>query len=516
MILTTIVKDYKELIAQWMQQIEQTLQATDPQHEELVRRASFIVRNKALQGDYFHQASQRLYINIQDTQPQQVELDFQKETISCTCLQQHWCRHSVASVMQLYQYHASLQQWTTMWRAKKQVQLSMMAHERTPASWQALAKSIMTKALPRDGRTIQPYLISAIDEDVHAKLRQHMPLEREWQPLYKLYMELYVLQAFWQHFGNPEQLQGPIFDYYLTRKLENIPTLLEQHIKRSTLFEMDAFYEAIERLLRSFMLEEQGYSFQRLSLYTMYWELVIRDTPKRKAELQKLQAISIVDTTDAVLFLAVLVQDDTLLKQLHIVPERLHFYVALADCAYRQQLPHMAAQLLYAILPYLQPYIATHMASSLRTSFIQHVAMLFENISLTAAQEQQLYEAFGAHGLQYFSHYLLREERYDQWVALHMLYPTSIAYLETCGLKDVLAASPVSVLPLYHVYALREVEQKTRINYKQAVRIWRMMKSAAKKSHKADYFNHYIETMQQQYKRLRALQEEMTKGKLEL
>ena len=56
--------------------------------------------------------------------------------------------------------------------------------------------------------------------------------------------------------------------------------------------------------------------------------------------------------------------------------------------------------------------------------------------------------------------------------------------------------------------------QKSRQNYKQAVRIWRAMKSAAKKAGKLDYFESYMEAVQQQFKRLRALQEEINKSNL--
>lgn len=516
--VTTIVQDFREPIAQWMQQIAEDLEATNTYDEELIRRANFIVRNKALQIDYFHSATQRLYITIQDTQASQVEIDFIHSTVSCTCLQQPWCRHSVAGVMALYQYHHSLQQWTTAWRAQKNIQLTLMANERTPASWYALAKAIVDQTLPRDGQTLQPYLISAIDEDIHAKIRKHTPLEREWQTLFRFYTELYVLDALWAHIGNPAALQGPIFSYFLTRKAEKLKSIIDDLAKRSKLFEMDAFYAAIEQLLRVFTLEREGYALERFSFYRYYWEVVARDKTARQQELQKLEAISLFPTTEPKLLFAVLLQDEQQL--LHatasLTEQQVGLYIELAQAAQRQQLTAIAAQLARATLPLLTAYIHKQLQPAFRTTFIQAVAELFQTINITDDEERQLYESFGPHGLQHYSNYLLRNERYRQWSALHLLFPTSIAYLEACGLKDVLATQPAVTLPLYHVYALKEVEQKSRLNYKQAVRIWKMMKSAAKKSNKAEYFNAYIDGMQQQYKRLRALQEEIEKGKLQL
>ena len=77
-----------------------------------------------------------------------------------------------------------------------------------------------------------------------------------------------------------------------------------------------------------------------------------------------------------------------------------------------------------------------------------------------------------------------------------------------------LLEQPAATLPLYHHYAMEEIRQKSRMNYKQAVRLWKAMKSAAKKAGKTAYFEQYIETVRMQFKRLRALQEELDKAQL--
>ena len=140
--------------------------------------------------------------------------------------------------------------------------------------------------------------------------------------------------------------------------------------------------------------------------------------------------------------------------------------------------------------------------------------MLYEGIKLTLEQEMTLFSSFGMYGLQPFSTYLISNGRYGEWAALHQLYPSSISYLELCGLKDVLVEAPAVTLPLYHVYAMEEIRQRSRMNYKQAVRIWKSMKTAAKKAGKTAYFETYMQIVRAQYKRLRALQEEIERGNL--
>ena len=99
-------------------------------------------------------------------------------------------------------------------------------------------------------------------------------------------------------------------------------------------------------------------------------------------------------------------------------------------------------------------------------------------------------------------------------MAFNSIYISSMAYLENIGLKDVIANAPASALPIFHVYAMQELKQKSRANYKQAVRIWRAMKATAKKAGKLDYFHAYMDNIQAKHKRLRALQEEILKANL--
>ena len=166
------------------------------------------------------------------------------------------------------------------------------------------------------------------------------------------------------------------------------------------------------------------------------------------------------------------------------------------------------------MLPHLQHYIHQVLPPHRRQLFTSDLNHLYAGIELTETEELSLYQAFGRYGIQPYSNYLLQKGRYEEWAAFHQMNPSSIPYLESIGLKQVVAEKPAAVLPLYHHYAMEEIRQKSRMNYKQAVRIWKQMKSAAKKAGKTAYFENYIETVRTQYKRLRALQEELDKAQL--
>lgn len=510
--LTAVAKEFKPVITSWMDDFGKQLSSSNQEDEEVVRRANFIVRNKALQvDDYFPQYG-KLYFTVQDTSLANVELNFIKGTMSCTCATAPPCRHVIASVMWLYQYYNSLQKWITNWRAQKLVQMQLLSDERTPASWRHLTKSVLSQAIPA---VIEPYLLSSLDTKIQAKLQMHMPLEREWQSLYKLYTELYTLITVWQHMYKPHETHGLMFTYFLGRKVEHMEALMRELSKRSRLFDMDPFYAELEQLLRTLLLELDGYDIERFSLYRYYWLHVNREKGARERELASLQSITLYNTTFAEQLFAVLLKQEHAILALHTIDmKHCGYYIAIAKSASSLELTTASNHLLKLVLQKLQPYIQHTVAATMRTTFIEQIVMLYNTVPLSDDEERLLYESLGPQGLQFYSRYLLSKNRYNDWVALQMLSPTSLSHIELFGLKDVLEHDPALVLPLYHLYAMQEVEQKSRMNYKQAVRIWKMMKSAAKKSNKLTYFERYIESMQQRFKRLRALQEEIEKGKL--
>jgi uncharacterized Zn finger protein len=70
------------------------------------------------------------------------------------------------------------------------------------------------------------------------------------------------------------------------------------------------------------------------------------------------------------------------------------------------------------------------------------------------------------------------------------------------------------MLSIYHHFAMEELNQKSRMNYKQAVKLWKSMRNASKKAGRSSFFEEYIRVIRTENKRLRALQEELDKGNL--
>lgn len=167
-------------------------------------------------------------------------MDFRFQHLSCTC-PQPLCRHQLGTLLGLYQYYGSVQDWASKWRAQKSVQLNQLATARTPESWQQMVDEVMGHLLPAN-RRIESYLVPSILDNAYAKLRRYTPLEREWQPIFKLYIELAVLNKLWSHFLATESpIQSDYFQYAIDKRYEYAEDLIHELSSKSRLFATDPF-----------------------------------------------------------------------------------------------------------------------------------------------------------------------------------------------------------------------------------------------------------------------------------
>lgn len=518
--VSTIARDYSPFIYEQIDKIERTFHPSVTEDEELVRRALFAVRNKSVMFQRFISMKKQLYISVQDVRPTDVMIDFYHKLMVCSCPQDGLCRHKVSVMLSLYQYLESVQDWALRWREKKSASLHVLAGERSPESWQAMVDEVMSHILRGDDR-MDSYLISTMADNALAKLRKHLPFEREWQPLYNIFMELSVLNKLWEHLSKTgSQVQTDYFEYFFDRRFDSLKNHIEEITAKSRLFAMDPFYDVLQEKVRQLITEREGHINRRMNLYLLFWDIMFIERSRAIEELEIMEnAVNHhEDVTAEVIrnmFYILLKNYELLRSNLKTVhEEQLLIYFGLANFAVSKNDSIALEMILKAILPYLNNFLNQYLQPAYRQNYVKKVNKLYENITLSEREEQTLYSAFGVYGIQPFSVYLLKNKRYEEWAALHQLHPSSISYLESCGLREVIEEAPQTTLPLYHFYAMEEVNQKSRLNYKQAVRIWKMMKSAAKKSGKQDFWSDYIQSVSEQYKRLRALQEELEKGNL--
>lgn len=515
-----IAHAHKDFIQHTLQSFEDQLHPSVDEDAELVTRALFTVRNQAIKPPYYSKFGQFLVCQIQDATTAEISINFEQKTLTCTCPNKGVCRHKLAVILKLSQYFISLQQWVTIWRSKKSTSLNSSATERSPENWQNMVDEVLQYAI-KGTQPIEPYVLGTLQEGIRQKVQRHRPYEQEWQDLFSLFVEVAIIKRFLLHaIKTNMDMHHHYSQIFLDNTLSRIQRSIDTLSKMTRLFATEPFFDALQQQVRDLLLIEKGAGTFRLNLYFQFWTKLFTENKRITKELAILEQLenhkTDIDLNVVHAIFYILLKKEAplaaVIEEMH--EQNLESYMEVTKYALQKGFVDEAALILKKALPLIQPVVQEQLQPVQRQKFTRKLDHLYEQITLTEEEELMLYGSFGRYGLESFSNFLLRQKRYEQWVALHQIYSSSIPYLDQAGLKEVVANAPEIALPLYHFYAMEEIQQKSRQNYKQAVRIWRAMKTASKKAGKLDYFINYIEAVQQQYKRLRALQEEISKSSL--
>ncbi|OXM83207.1 SWIM zinc finger family protein [Paenibacillus rigui] len=113
----------------------------------------------------------------------------------------------------------------------------------------------------------------------------------------------------------------------------------------------------------------------------------------------------------------------------------------------------------------------------------------------------------------FYTAYLLKAHRFKAWIDLQLANRVSPLDLYTLDLKTVEEHDPSLLLPLYHQAVERSIAEKNRSAYQMAVRLLKKLQAYYKKLGQTSIWEDYIYRLSARYSRLRALQEELKKGK---
>jgi len=512
--LFNIAVRYQSHIQQWMETISEDLHPSHQEDEELVRRASFFVRNGAVRILSYDPYEHELEAKVQDVSSVIVKVQLLDEQVSCTCPEKRVCRHCLAVIFSLYMQKFSLSEWLQEWRLKKSEQLSLLANERTPRSWDAIVQSTFD-AVSSDWSWKERYYIDNSINQMKQKLKKFTPFEREWQPLYDVYTRTMLLRLL---FEVSESMDENLFRATIQTDIEDIQHQLLNLSSKPRLFAADPFYEALVGHVRHIVYELEMMHDLRFNLFHAFWVILFAEKGRRESEFAYLNERKSLDNElFRALFCLLLKKPDELLaisEKIH--PNDMPEWMHLAKLAKEQDDVTSLTIILHAMRPHIFDYVNTYLSAWNRSLFVSKLYELYKSIEMPDDEREQLFWQFGSFGVRAYSDFLIDQQRYNDWVALHHRFASTLDYAESCGMKTIIQEAPETVLPLYHVFALNEVRERNRHSYKQAVRIWKKMKQAAKKSGKTDYWNNYVIELQAKYRRLRALQEEIQKGNLPL
>lgn len=137
-----------------------------------------------------------------------------------------------------------------------------------------------------------------------------------------------------------------------------------------------------------------------------------------------------------------------------------------------------------------------------------------ENTGLLAEAEQTL-KTWLPRSSDYYGQLLIKTNQYQKWVDLQIFYwLDNHGHIPTNELQQIEKAAPASLLPLYHQWVIRLVNEKNRPAYKEAVKLLKKIRTIYKKLRRSAEFEIFLPRLVALYPRSRALHEEMRKGKL--
>ena len=305
---------------------------------------------------------------------------------------------------------------------------------------------------------------------------------------------------------------------WLNEQIGKLRDIGKSLTKKPRLFETDEFYKALNVQVREFILRNKGLFEVRLELYAIMWEFLYKDVASQEQELARLLEDDSVDAAFFAAYFNLMKGDEETLATIaaRAGGEHVGHWLPLADLAAEMEDSGSLSVIMDTIYPHIGEYFKRITFSNDRYHFIRKIDGLLEEADFPETRREELFMIYGEDGVSAFGDFLIERERFAEWAALMHRFNVPYDGLEPDTLKFVLANDPAAVMPLLHTYAMRFIQEKNRHSYRRAVRLFKNMKAGAKKSGKVDFWNRYIDTVREQYRRLRALSEEMEKGNLNL
>lgn len=114
-----------------------------------------------------------------------------------------------------------------------------------------------------------------------------------------------------------------------------------------------------------------------------------------------------------------------------------------------------------------------------------------------------------------YADYLLGAGLFREWVEFNISH---LAYerqsINNSALRYLESRQPAILIPFYHQWAARLIEEKKRDSYREAVSLLKKLRGLYNKQKMGKEWNAFISRLASHYPRLRAFQEELRKGKL--
>ncbi|MED4750903.1 SWIM zinc finger family protein [Brevibacillus choshinensis] len=115
-----------------------------------------------------------------------------------------------------------------------------------------------------------------------------------------------------------------------------------------------------------------------------------------------------------------------------------------------------------------------------------------------------------------YAAYLYEQKQFRQWIDLQMSYQVPITEVITVQFKEMEDTHPTLLFPLYLREVNRLIAERNRSAYKEAIKLLKKIRTAYSKANQEARWERYVDQLGAKHNRLRAFQEELKRGNLNL
>ncbi|MGW6191401.1 SWIM zinc finger family protein [Bacillus cereus] len=454
----------------------------------------------------------------------------------CDCFAPTQCQHMLAVLLSAASSFGQVGDVLTLFknntkpslppiRTARQVLQSSAFEEMDYKSWQTYFENEYESFKKEQARLTykQMYFLMSLFTDFYTKLERKAPRIVAIHELFKLHAALYCFQKLLEEIQEFEA--NKLYSYHqpvnvvrlFVDKVEStVRDLKTEEIPE----ESKPILQETARLIHEAFFSTDAYTQERFFIYRHVWGELLR-TEEQLQEEEKRIDTKINPLSKALASSHLLFLNNEDLSAMELLTKQPASVVSLYFYWLEELLNSMQWDRAKSWLSFTYKQVKETITEQENTVFIQDIVRLFVMMYETYAthtNEQAGLEMILQELLPYsftnYEQYVLAKKQYHAWTELQLLYGFEVIELLKEPLKDIEKEAPEAALPLYHHAAMEAIEERNRKSYKRAVRYLKKLRMLYKRLKRTDEWDAFIIHIANLHSRLRALQEELRRGKL--
>lgn len=454
----------------------------------------------------------------------------------CDCFAPTQCQHMLAVLLSAASSFGQVGDVLTLFknntkpslppiRTARQVLQSSAFEEMDYKSWQTYFENEYESFKKEQARLTykQMYFLMSLFTDFYTKLERKAPRIVAIHELFKLHAALYCFQKLLEEIQEFEA--NKLYSYHqpvnvVRLFVDKVESTVRDLKTEAIPEESKPILEETARLIHEAFFSTDAYTQERFFIYRHVWGELLRTEEQLQEEKKridtKINPLSKALASSHLLFLNG--KDVSAMELLEKQPSSV---VSLYFYWLEELLSSMEWDRAKDWLSFTYKQVKETITEQENTVFIQDIVRLFVMMYETYAthtNEQAGLEMILQELLPYsftnYEQYVLAKKQYHAWTELQLLYGFEVIELLKEPLKDIEKEAPEAALPLYHHAAMEAIEERNRKSYKRAVRYLKKLRMLYKRLKRTDEWDAFIIHIANLHSRLRALQEELRRGKL--